>query len=566
MTAVMQNVLQREIMVAESVKSYPYPALLPLTQQGINSYSCTTSCSSALLPQALQHQSYSSHSPIPRMDRNGTEGRSLSSSVGPPMDPNEQGPNMPTPSGLGAGGMHNSTSPSSMLKDSIFAQRKQREFIPDNKKDDCYWDRRRRNNEAAKRSREKRRFNDMVLEQRVLELSKENYLLRAQVTAFENKFHVKGEGLVNEEQVIASMPQADQILALTRRPNMPTLDMPSPPSLLSPPSLPSSPPPPASTNLAEEEQYAIPQYAQHQHLEHPTSMRSHSPPQPTSMRSHSPPQPTSMRSHSPPPPTNMRSHSPPHPTSIRSHSPDLYHRDSQPSYSPESQNFYETTALNLSARSSRSPVNMDYCDDRISRSTDYSGLPHKLRHKTNHHNSHTATLTNHLNSISSTHHHLRPQSTSPLREQLPPLTATHHYQRSPSPHRNNSHHIHQHHHQSVPHNLTGRSSSPRVLPSSSTHIHYPVKTEPIPRDVGEESPGSSDDRDSGISLTSSPTLPGETNYPPSNRDSTEDMECDSDQQLRAELNRLATEVRSLKHILNQSVVDPHRNMTNGTRR
>jgi hypothetical protein len=33
----------------------------------------------------------------------------------------------------------------------IFSSRKQREFIPDNKKDDSYWDRRRRNNEAAKR-------------------------------------------------------------------------------------------------------------------------------------------------------------------------------------------------------------------------------------------------------------------------------------------------------------------------------------------------------------------------------------------------------------------------------
>ena len=31
--------------------------------------------------------------------------------------------------------------------------RKQREFIPDNRKDESYWDRRRRNNEAAKRSR-----------------------------------------------------------------------------------------------------------------------------------------------------------------------------------------------------------------------------------------------------------------------------------------------------------------------------------------------------------------------------------------------------------------------------
>ena len=34
---------------------------------------------------------------------------------------------------------------------SLFCSRKQREFTPDEKKDDCYWDRRRRNNLAAKR-------------------------------------------------------------------------------------------------------------------------------------------------------------------------------------------------------------------------------------------------------------------------------------------------------------------------------------------------------------------------------------------------------------------------------
>ncbi|CAG2183252.1 unnamed protein product, partial [Oppiella nova] len=33
----------------------------------------------------------------------------------------------------------------------VMSSRKQREFIPDNKKDESYWDRRKRNNEAAKR-------------------------------------------------------------------------------------------------------------------------------------------------------------------------------------------------------------------------------------------------------------------------------------------------------------------------------------------------------------------------------------------------------------------------------
>lgn len=90
---------------------------------------------------------------------------------------------------------------SHLQRKEFFAQRKQREFIPDNKKDESYWDRRRRNNEAAKRSREKRRFNDMILEQRVVELSKENHVLKAQLTAIKDKFGISGEAVVSVEQV-----------------------------------------------------------------------------------------------------------------------------------------------------------------------------------------------------------------------------------------------------------------------------------------------------------------------------------------------------------------------------
>ncbi|KAL0124495.1 hypothetical protein PUN28_006382 [Cardiocondyla obscurior] len=86
------------------------------------------------------------------------------------------------------------------------SQRKQREFIPDNKKDDSYWDRRRRNNEAAKRSREKRRFNDMVLEQRVMELSKENHILKTQLEAIREKFGICGESVISTEHVLAALP------------------------------------------------------------------------------------------------------------------------------------------------------------------------------------------------------------------------------------------------------------------------------------------------------------------------------------------------------------------------
>lgn len=99
----------------------------------------------------------------------------------------------------------------------LFSQRKQREFTPDNKKDDSYWDRRRRNNEAAKRSREKRRYNDMVLEQRVVELTKENHVLKAQLDAIRDKFNISGENLVSVEQILASLPTSEQVLSITKR-------------------------------------------------------------------------------------------------------------------------------------------------------------------------------------------------------------------------------------------------------------------------------------------------------------------------------------------------------------
>ncbi|KAL1492670.1 hypothetical protein ABEB36_010894 [Hypothenemus hampei] len=99
----------------------------------------------------------------------------------------------------------------------LFSQRKQREFTPDNKKDDNYWDRRRRNNEAAKRSREKRRFNDMVLEQRVVELTKENAILKAQLEAIREEYGICGENVVCVEKVLANLPTNEQVLSLTKR-------------------------------------------------------------------------------------------------------------------------------------------------------------------------------------------------------------------------------------------------------------------------------------------------------------------------------------------------------------
>lgn len=61
--------------------------------------------------------------------------------------------------------------------------RRKREFIPEERKDALYWEKRRKNNEAAKRSREKRRMNDYVLETHFLALKEENARLSAELAA-----------------------------------------------------------------------------------------------------------------------------------------------------------------------------------------------------------------------------------------------------------------------------------------------------------------------------------------------------------------------------------------------
>ncbi|XP_066109454.1 NFIL3 like protein [Saccopteryx bilineata] len=66
--------------------------------------------------------------------------------------------------------------------------RRQREFLPEEKKDTVYWEKRRKNNEAAKRSREKRRLNDEALECRLAALLQENTLLRAELRALRHHF------------------------------------------------------------------------------------------------------------------------------------------------------------------------------------------------------------------------------------------------------------------------------------------------------------------------------------------------------------------------------------------
>lgn len=72
--------------------------------------------------------------------------------------------------------------------DSRITLRGKRECIPTEKKDQGYWDKRKKNNEAARRSREKRRINDKVVESKVLALLEDNARLKAELLALKFKF------------------------------------------------------------------------------------------------------------------------------------------------------------------------------------------------------------------------------------------------------------------------------------------------------------------------------------------------------------------------------------------
>ncbi|XP_051930212.1 nuclear factor interleukin-3-regulated protein-like [Hippocampus zosterae] len=68
--------------------------------------------------------------------------------------------------------------------------RRKRTFTPEGEKDAIYWQRRLKNNESAKRSRDKRRLHDFMLERHILALREENIRLRAQLLALQDHYAI----------------------------------------------------------------------------------------------------------------------------------------------------------------------------------------------------------------------------------------------------------------------------------------------------------------------------------------------------------------------------------------
>lgn len=70
-------------------------------------------------------------------------------------------------------------------------------------KDEAYWNKRQKNNEAARRSREKKRMYEVELLRKMIDLNNENFVLKAQLIAIEQQFGVRGDDVINAQQVTA---------------------------------------------------------------------------------------------------------------------------------------------------------------------------------------------------------------------------------------------------------------------------------------------------------------------------------------------------------------------------
>lgn len=121
----------------------------------------------------------------------------------------------------------------------VDVSRRQREFIPEHKKDEKYWERRRKNNEAAKRSREKRRLNDVAMEGKIVELTQDNAKLERELMDLKKRFGLLPPDDMSHTPIPTEPPSQPPLLSPSSHPPagpVPRL-LPGPPN----PFLPQSP-------------------------------------------------------------------------------------------------------------------------------------------------------------------------------------------------------------------------------------------------------------------------------------------------------------------------------------
>jgi vrille protein len=78
------------------------------------------------------------------------------------------------------------------------------------KKDSTYGSQRSRNNLSAKRSRDKRRMNDLVLETKLTQLTNENEILRAKIEILKRKFDQEDQQLFQSTEQLPVLNILDQ--------------------------------------------------------------------------------------------------------------------------------------------------------------------------------------------------------------------------------------------------------------------------------------------------------------------------------------------------------------------
>lgn len=74
------------------------------------------------------------------------------------------------------------------LMTSSMQSRATRAFVPNDRKDDIYWSKRHKNNDSARRSRVKRKAIEKCMQQKLLELQKENIQLKHEMSALRRRY------------------------------------------------------------------------------------------------------------------------------------------------------------------------------------------------------------------------------------------------------------------------------------------------------------------------------------------------------------------------------------------
>ena len=129
----------------------------------------------AAAPAPHHTQNYRSHDA--NWDTRAVVVSKMSSAL--PTDPHDEPSSVNSPSECSSMSMSNE--PSSPGDGQTRKRKRRPQPIPEDCKDDAYWERRKRNNESAKRSREMRRMKEQQTTMRVIYLEQDNLRLKTEV-------------------------------------------------------------------------------------------------------------------------------------------------------------------------------------------------------------------------------------------------------------------------------------------------------------------------------------------------------------------------------------------------